>query len=270
MDLDSQFGMKGKTTLVVGGRGHLGAAFCEALAQAGSLVYSADLREPEQASASSSIRQITMDVTDEQSVGRAVEQVVEDAGRVDSLVYSVTAKPTDFYMPFTQCSLDGWRHVFQAEMDGLFLTSQRVGAVMERQAEGSMVFLSSIYGVVGNDQRIYEGSNLADVYLDGGEAPRRIFSHAAYPAVKGGIISLARYLAAYWAGAGIRVNSLSPGGVEHEGENLSFVKKYSERTPLGRKARPDEVACAVVFLASGASSYVTGHNLLVDGGWTAW
>lgn len=268
--MNEQFDLHEKSVLVVGGRGHLGTSFCQALEQAGARVFAADMSEPTAQTASDGITHLTLDVTAVESVDATIQQVLEDAGRIDCVVYSVTAKPRDFYAPFTECSLDGWRHVFAAEMDGLFLTVQRVGRVMEKQGRGSIILLSSIYGVVGNDQRIYQGSNLAQVYLDGENAPRRTFSHAAYPAVKGGIIALARYLAAYWAGTQIRVNSLSPGGVAHEAENSEFVRRYSERTPLGRKARPEEVASAVVFLASDASSYVTGHNLVVDGGWTAW
>jgi NAD(P)-dependent dehydrogenase (short-subunit alcohol dehydrogenase family) len=142
---------------------------------------------------------------------------------------------------------------------------------MEQAGSGSIILVSSMYGLVGNDQRIYEGSNLAELYAgaDGG-TPERIYSHGAYNTAKGGLIALGRYLAAYWGHAGIRVNCISPGGIEHPGENETFLARYSARVPLGRKAGLDEISAAVVFLASDAASYVTGHNLVVDGGWTAW
>jgi len=134
-----------------------------------------------------------------------------------------------------------------------------------------MIFLSSIYGIVGNDQHIYEGSNLHELYLgDNTSETKQIYSHPVYAAAKGGVISLTRFLAAYWGDNNIRVNCISPGGLAHPGENEEFLKRYSARVPLGRKAGLDDVSGAVVYLASDASAYVTGHNLVVDGGWTAW
>jgi NAD(P)-dependent dehydrogenase (short-subunit alcohol dehydrogenase family) len=141
---------------------------------------------------------------------------------------------------------------------------------MEAQHSGSIIFLSSIYGIVGNDQRIYEGANLPQLYAGVPSGKQTIYSHAVYPAAKGAVISLTRYLAAYWGTRSIRVNCISPGGLAHPGENDEFVKRYSQRVPLGRKAGLDEVNGAVVFLASDEASYITGHNLVVDGGWTAW
>ena len=187
-------------------------------------------------------------------------------------IYSVTAKPHDFYAPFTECSLEGWQSVIHTELDGLFLVAQEVGRAMEKKEQGNIILISSIYGVVGNDQRLYEGSNLAKLYADKESEKERsqIYSHSVYPVVKGGIISLTRYLAAYWGGKNIRVNCISPGGVYHEGENETFVKKYSEKVPLGRKAEVREISGTVVYLASDESSYVTGQNIIVDGGWTVW
>ena len=143
---------------------------------------------------------------------------------------------------------------------------------MEKREQGNIILISSIYGVVGNDQRLYENSNLAKLYADEEEEQERsqVFSHSVYPVVKGGVISLTRYLAAYWGNKNIRVNCISPGGVYHEGENETFVKKYSEKVPLGRKAEVREISGAVVYLSSDASSYVTGQNIIVDGGWTVW
>jgi NAD(P)-dependent dehydrogenase (short-subunit alcohol dehydrogenase family) len=199
-----------------------------------------------------------------------VQQVSAAAEHIDVLVYSVTAKPKDFYVPFTECSLEGWQLVLRAELDGLFLVTQVVGKIMESAGAGSMIFLSSIYGVVGNDQHIYEGSNLRELYLGDTSETKQVYAHPVYAAAKGAVISLTRFLAAYWGDNNIRVNCISPGGLAHPGENEEFLKRYSARVPLGRKGGLDDVTGAVVYLASDASSYVTGHNLVVDGGWTAW
>ena len=277
--IKEQFDMTGKNALVVGGRGFLGRRFSAALAEFGAKVYAADLLAPSLAAARDSstiaadrnIEQFDCDVTDPESVTRMVEQVAALAGRIDVLVYSVTAKPKDFYVPFTECSLAGWQLVLRAELDGLFLVTQSVGRLMERAHAGSMIFLSSIYGVVGNDQHIYEGSNLRELYLDDKAAEtKQVYAHPVYAAAKGAVISLTRFLAAYWGDHNIRVNCISPGGLAHPGENEEFLKRYSARVPLGRKGWLDEVSGAVVYLASDASSYITGHNLVVDGGWTAW
>jgi NAD(P)-dependent dehydrogenase (short-subunit alcohol dehydrogenase family) len=199
-----------------------------------------------------------------------IEQVSAAATRIDVLVYSVTAKPKDFYVPFTECSLEGWQLVLRAELDGLFLVAQSAGKIMERAGAGSMIFLSSIYGIVGNDQHIYEGSNLRELYLGDTSETKQVYAHPVYAAAKGAVISLTRFLAAYWGDYNIRVNCISPGGLAHPGENEEFLKRYSARVPLGRKGGLDDVSGAVVYLASDAANYVTGHNLVVDGGWTAW
>lgn len=279
--IKEKFDLTGKKALVVGGRGFLGRRLAAALTEFGAVVFAAD--KPELSAAArkdtgadneglaNGVRQVDVDVTDEKSVRDLVSLIKDDSGPIDILVYAATAKPKDFYKPFTECSLEGWQSVLRVELDGLFLVAREVGRVMSDAGSGTMIFLSSIYGVVGNDQRIYEASNLADLYADAGANDQpRIYSHAVYPAAKGGVIALTRFLAAYWGEAGIRVNCVSPGGMAHPGENEEFIRRYSERVPMGRKAALDDISGAVVFLAADASSYVTGHNLVVDGGWTAW
>ena len=228
------FDLTNKIVLIVGGRGYLGRDFCQALRSQNASVISADLPTQSQAASKSEfnnefsdIEQVDVDVTDENSISKMVDLILEKYGHIDTLIYSVTAKPHDFYAPFTECSLEGW---------------------------------------------LSEGSNLAELYSDEEEKKQKgqIYSHSVYPVVKGGVISLTRYLAAYWGGRNIRVNCISPGGVYHEGENETFVKKYSAKVPLGRKAEVREISGAVVYLASDESSYVTGQNIIVDGGWTAW
>ncbi len=276
--IQEQFDLSDKTAMVVGGRGFLGRRFSAALAEFGANVYATDLSDPSAAArhdlsehSLANINQRTMDVTSAESVRTVINEIVRETSHIDILVYSVTAKPKDFYLPFTECSLEGWQTIMHAESDGLFIVAREVGRVMESSETGSMIFLSSIYGIVGNDQRIYENANLAELYAgDSGDKSKRIYAHAGYAAAKGAVISLTRYLAAYWGNRGIRVNCVSPGGVAHPAENEDFIKKYSERTPLGRKAGIDEISGAIIYLASDSSSYVTGHNLVVDGGWSIW
>jgi NAD(P)-dependent dehydrogenase (short-subunit alcohol dehydrogenase family) len=273
------FELNNNVALVLGGRGYLGRSFCQSLYEQGATVISADLDKESKAASTSvfkddlmKIKQLDVDVTNKDSVIELVSSVLKEYGRIDTLIYSVTAKPDDFYLPFTECSLEGWQSVIKSELDGLFLVTQLVGRSMEQTEKGNIIFISSIYGVVGNDQRLYKGSNLDELYSGNNEGKKysQPYSHSVYPVVKGGVISLTRYLAAYWGEKNIRVNCISPGGVYHEGENETFIKKYSEKVPLGRKAEVNEVANALVFLASDDSSYITGQNIIVDGGWTAW
>lgn len=273
------FDLKNKIILVVGGRGYLGRDFCYYLNKQNATVVSADLKETSITASKSkkkkdqsNINQIDIDVTKERSVSNTIEKILKKYGRIDGLVFSVTAKPDDFYLPYSDCSLKGWQKVINTELNGIFLVTQKVGKIMEQQKSGSIILLSSMYGVVGNDQRIYKGSNLDNLYInkENKRSKKQIFSHSVYPTVKGGIISLTRYLAAYWGEKNIRVNCISPGGIAHEGENKEFIKKYSEKVPLGRKSKLDEISPAVVYLSSDESSYLTGQNIIIDGGWTAW
>jgi NAD(P)-dependent dehydrogenase (short-subunit alcohol dehydrogenase family) len=277
----NMFDLKEKVILVVGGRGYLGRDFCYYLNKQNATIISADLKEISKAAlkskdkkSQSGVIQVDIDVTDKDSVSQVVDQIVQKYGKIDVLVFSVTVKPNDFYLPYTECSLEGWQSVIHAELDGVFLVTQKVGRVMEIQQNGSMILLSSMYGVVGNDQRIYKNSNLDSLYADNENnnesEKKQIYSHSVYPTVKGGIISLTRYLAAYWGENNIRVNCISPGGIAHVGENEEFVTQYSERVPLGRKGNLDEISPSIVYLASDESNYITGQNLIIDGGWTAW
>ena len=273
------FDLSEKVILVVGGRGHLGRDFCRKLHDQGARVISADLpidtktgKQDEKRPEDDYIEQFEVDVSERSSVASVVDEIIRKHQKIDVLVFAATTKPKDFYLPFLECSLEGWQAVIRVEMDGLFLVAQEVGKIMEQNQFGSMIFLSSIYGVVGNDQRIYAGANLQEVHGSdpvNGEA-KQLYSHAAYAAVKGSIISMTRFLAAYWGDKNIRVNCISPGGVQHEGENETFLEKYAQKVPLGRKAKANEISASVVFLASDEASYVTGQNIIVDGGWTAW
>lgn len=269
------FRLDGKIVVLIGGSGYLGKEFTKALLDYGAIVYSCDIKEDETINNfkdryGDRYRFYITDCTDKEDIIKFKDIILEKGNRVDVLINSVTTKGDDFYLPFEDVSLEGWEIGMKGNITIPFLTAQVFIPVMAKQKYGSVINISSIYGIVGNDQRIYEGSNLHECYLKTHPDLKQIYSHPVYPAAKGGLIIFTKYLAAYYGKDNVRVNCISPGGIYYEQENEVFVKKYSERTPLGRKAKPDEINGALIFLASDASSYVTGHNLVVDGGWTAW
>jgi NAD(P)-dependent dehydrogenase (short-subunit alcohol dehydrogenase family) len=203
---------------------------------------------------------IAADLTRRDSVERAARDIRRRLGEVDILVNNAAAKSRNFFAPFVEFPIEDWNDVMASNVTTALLCCQVFGAAMARRGRGTIINIASIYGVVAPDQRIYRGSR----YLG-----RPINTPAVYAASKAAVMGLTRYLAAYWGGRNVRVNAISPGGVE-SGQNETFVRRYSERVPLGRMARATELQGAIVYLASDASSYVTGHNLVVDGGWTAW
>lgn len=265
------FDLTGRNVLITGANGILGRHYVSALAQHGACVAIADLDDMAVADHATKTRKryqrpcigVAVDVSDSLQVARMVERVEQELGPIDVLVNNAASKGSDldaFFAPTESFKLDTWREIMAVNLDGLFLVAQAVGARMCARGRGSIINVSSIYGSVGPDQRIYEGSE----YLG-----RRINTPAVYAASKAGVIGLTRFLATSWGHSGVRVNALTPGGVE-SGQNDTFRNLYSMRTPLGRMARAEEMVGAVIYLASDASSYVTGHNLFVDGGWSAW
>jgi NAD(P)-dependent dehydrogenase (short-subunit alcohol dehydrogenase family) len=270
----ARFDLTGKTAVVTGGAGILGARFCGALAEHGANVTIVDLNK--EAAMETRKKLITnglpkeqlyaldCDVSDPASVAAMVDATVERFCSIDVLLNNAASKSNDleaFFAPFETFSLEEWRKIMSVNIDGMFLVAQAVGRQMLVQDRGgSIIQTASIYGVVAPDPRIYEGSH----YLG-----RQINTPAVYSASKAAVIGLSLYLAAYWGEQGIRVNTLSPGGVE-SGQNEIFQQRYGARVPLGRMARGDEMLGAIVFLASDASSYFTGQNVVVDGGLSCW
>lgn len=271
--MPDRFDLTGRTAIVTGGGGILGQGFCEVLAAHGANVAVFDVNEGSAhktvaaiAASAPTVKAIAVacDVSSDVSVAGAVARVVAELGGIDILhnnAASKSANLADFFTPFEDYKIEVWREIMGVNIDGMFLMAQAVGKQMLAQGRGgSIIQTASIYGVVAPDQRIYEGSH----YLN-----RAINTPAVYAASKAAVIGLSRYLASYWGAHGIRVNTLTPGGVE-SGQNDVFSKKYSARVPMARMARADEMQSALLFLASDASSYMTGQNLVIDGGLTCW
>lgn len=266
------FDLKGKTAIVTGGIGILGKEFCRGLAESGANIAVVDVVKDEAVNFAETLsaeyqiksRGFFCDVSDKVSVELMVQNVVDYFGQINILHNNAAAKSDNlekYFAPFEEYELDQWKKIMAVNLDGMFLVAQAVGKQMIKQnSGGSIIQTASIYGIMGPDNRIYEGS----FYLD-----RQINTPAVYSASKAAVVGLTKYLSTYWAKHGIRVNTLTPGGTE-SGQNLIFKEKYAARIPLARMAQASEIVGALLYLASDASSYVTGHNLVVDGGLNAW
>lgn len=268
-----KFSLDGRTALVTGGAGLLGKQFSRALGEAGASVVVADLDFD---AAYAHVQQLIadgipaiatrVDITDPDSVTAMVEHAVSEFGSLDVLVNSAALDPkfdpdnldTQSGNAFETYPLNTWKEAIDVNLTGMFLVCQAAARRMILQTKGVMINICSTYGLVGPDQRLYERPDV----------PRQ-FKPVYYSVSKAGVLGLTRYLATYYAGKPIRVNALTPGGVFNQHDEV-FLKAYSARTVMGRMAEPDEMSGAIVFLASDASSYMTGANLIVDGGWTAW
>ncbi len=266
------FNLGGKTAIVTGAVGILGSRFCRGLAEFGAKVVVVDLDQERCSAFAAELEKdyetpaigVACNIAEPESVAAMVDRVVDRFGAIHVLHNNAASKSSDldaFFASTEDYSLAEWRKIMSVNVDGMFLVAQAVGGQMQKQGTGgSIIQTSSIYGLVSSDKRIYEGS----FYLG-----RQISNPAVYSTSKAAVVGLTRYLAANWGDQGIRVNALVPAGVE-SGQNDTFKARYSARVPLGRMANGDEMVGALVYLASDASSYVTGHCLVVDGGLSAW
>jgi NAD(P)-dependent dehydrogenase (short-subunit alcohol dehydrogenase family) len=266
MDL---FSLQQKTAIVTGALGLIGKKHCEALALAGANVIVADIDREKSKLFAQQLGDkhlgIGIDVTDKASVTNALKEIQEQYDTVDILVNNAAINDM-FENPamakdlsaFENYPLEAFQKSLDVNVTGVFLCSQVFGCAMAQQGSGSIINIASTYGMVGPDQTIYRN--------ECGE--QTFYKSAAYPVTKGAIINFTRFLAAYWGDKAVRVNTLSPGGVEN-GQNEFFINNYSAKTLLGRMATASDYQGALIFLASEASAYMTGANLVVDGGWTA-
>lgn len=265
-----EYSLHGRVAIVTGAAGLLGRRQCAALANAGATVYVCDRHASQARDVAQGLGQKSIgayvDVVDGESIIELRNQIMAEQGRIDILVNNAAlndavenplsgARET----AFENYPVQLFRNVMDVNVTGTFLMCQIIGSVMADQQQGSIINVASTYGVVAPDQRLYQNADGAQLMYKG----------AAYPASKAAVLMLTQYIATYWGAVGVRANALSPGGV-YNGHSDVFVERYAQRTPLGRMAKPNDYDGALVFLASDASSYMTGHNLIVDGGWTAW
>ena len=265
------FSLEGKVAVVTGACGILGKEFCAGLADQGANLAIVDLDEESTSAFARHIADVfkvetlpvVCDVSSVDQVNYAIEKIVHRFGKIDILHNNAASKSNDlnqFFAKYEEYSLDEWQKIMSVNLDGMFLMSQACGKIMAEGTGGSIIQTSSIYGVVAPDQRIYTGSEYNG---------RPINTPAVYSVSKAGVVGLTKYLASYWADKSIRVNTLTPGG-NQSGQNEEFVNKYSQRVPMRRMGAPHEMVGALLFLSSDASSYITGQNVIVDGGLSVW
>jgi NAD(P)-dependent dehydrogenase (short-subunit alcohol dehydrogenase family) len=258
--------LDGRVAIVTGGAGHIGSVIADALAEQGATIavvdHDAD-RCDDVARDIADHRQvrtlpIVADLADEVDTRSIATRVLEAVGRIDILCHVaalVSAQPlANWTTPFEEQGTEVWRRALEVNLTAVFVLTQACTPALRAGGHGSVITVGSTYGLVGPDWRIYEGTEMGNA--------------AGYAASKGGVIQLTRWLATTLA-PGVRVNTLTPGGVFRDHPD-TFREAYEARTPLGRMATEEDYKGAAVFLASDLSRYVTGHNLVVDGGWTAW
>jgi NAD(P)-dependent dehydrogenase (short-subunit alcohol dehydrogenase family) len=273
--IQDKFNLEGQVAVVTGGAGLLGAEFCRTLAEAGAAVVVADLNQDAVNKVAKGLTEagyaaagFGLDVTRVESTRELVAVTLKEFGRLDILVNSAALDPK--FDPdaaakgiapgaFEDYPLEQWNTALNVNLTGLFLVTQAcVKPMLEQGKKGNIINICSTYGLNGPDQRIYVKDGV-----------RVAYKPVYYTTTKAGVMGFTKYLAAYYAGTEIRVNALTPGGVYNNHEEY-FVHNYSAKTILGRMAHKDEMNGALLFLASDASSYMTGNNVVVDGGWTAW
>ncbi|MCE4217578.1 SDR family oxidoreductase [Pseudarcicella sp. GAP-15] len=238
-----------KVIIVTGGSGLLGREIIKNLESKGAIAINADIN------VLTDLRNNTLnvDITCEDSILNGIKLVRDFHGKINGLVNNAYPRTKDWGTKFEEISFESWQKNVEMQMNTTFLFIQKIIPDLLK-TKGSVVNITSIYGVVGNDLTIYENTTITTA--------------APYSAIKGGIINFTRYLASYFGRQGIRVNCVSPGGI-FDNQNESFVANYERKVPMGRMGNPDDIAPVVSFLLSDDAKYITGQNLIVDGGWTS-
>lgn len=257
--MSSLFDLSGKVIVVAGGAGRICATACGALADHGARVVVADVDEDAGRAVADACGEAAvyepLDVTDDGSIARLFERVDDRFGRLDVQVNAAYPRDDSYGTRFTERPPDSWRANVDAQLNATAtLCREAIGRMRTQESGGSVINFGSTYGMAAPDFAVYDEADMAP-------------SPAHYSASKAGILNLTRWLAARYGPDGVRVNAVSPGGV-FDDQDEQFVAAYERRTPLGRMARSEDLHGALVYLASDASGYVTGHTLAVDGGWT--
>jgi NAD(P)-dependent dehydrogenase (short-subunit alcohol dehydrogenase family) len=271
------FALTGEVIVITGGAGFLGLMHAEAILSAGGIPVLLDINQPaldatlkdlQSKWSDRAILGMKVDITNEREVENACATITERFERIDALINNAANNPSvsangtlSSSTNFERLSLVDWRNDLEVGLTGAFLCAQKFGALMAKRGKGVIVNISSDLGIISPDQRLYRRPELAD-----DAQPNK---SVTYSVVKSGIIGLTRYLATYWATRNVRVNTLSLGGVMND-QAETFLQRVHELIPLGRLANRDEYKGCIVFLCSRASSYMTGANLVVDGGRTIW
>lgn len=263
IDFRKKFELTDKVVVISGACGLIGRAFCEAAAQFGAHIVCADISPAEPEKFAASLEQkhgrkmlgFALNVAKKSEVELLLKETLHVFGKVDGLVCGHQNKSHLKFEPFEQVSEENWDTVVEINLRGTFLLCQVIGSHMAECGKGSVINIPSTYSVVAPNQNLYKGTSLG--------------CPAAYSASKGAIDALSRYLASYWASKNVRVNMITPHGVWNNHEE-QFEKNFAQFSPLQRLSYNHEVAPALIYLLSDASSYVTGDNMLVEGGWTVW
>lgn len=260
MEYNNLFSLKNKIAVVTGGAGLIGKELARGLAEAGAVSVIADIDKKKAANfakefADTGVKVIfrELDISKEKSVSDLIDFIDKKFGRIDIWVNNAYPRTGDWGRKFEGVSLSSWKKNIDMHLNGYFICSRKAAEYMKRRKQGVIINMASVYGIVGPDFSIYEGTDMT--------------MPAAYSAIKGGIITFTKYLASYYGRYNIRVNCISPGGVR-SGQPDVFIKKYAGKVPLKRMAEKQDITGAAVYLASDASKYVTGHNLVVDGGFS--
>lgn len=261
IDYLEKFSLKKKTAYVTGSAGLIGSEISRALATAGAETIMLDINESGGKSLEKELRSKGckasyehFDITDLPNIDSGCRDLLNKYHRMDVWVNCAYPRTNDWEKIVENLSLESWQKNVDMHLNATAWLNRAVAMIMKSQGNGSIINMGSTYGVVGNDFTIYEGTDMT--------------GPMAYSAIKGGIVNLTRYMASYFGPYNVRVNNVCPGGI-FDHQNPVFVKNYSNKTPLKRMGKPDEIASVVLFLASDAASYITGATIMVDGGWTA-
>ena len=238
-----------KIIIITGGNGLLGSAIIEKLIEDGAFVINLDINHK----TNESLSNIECDITNQESVDNSLNLIINKYEKIDGLVNNAYPRTQDWGNKFEDIKLDSWKKNIDWQLNSYFYMSQQVAIQMGKQKNGSIINMASMYGVVAPDFTVYDGTNMT--------------MPAAYSAIKGGLVNLTRYIAAYFGAQQVRVNTISPGGI-FDNQNVTFVQNYEKKVPMRRMGTPEDIAPSVSFFLSDDSKYITGQNLIIDGGWT--